>query len=176
MIYINLFLQFFHIGLFSFGGGYATLPFLYHIAETHKWYSVHDLTNMIAVASVTPGPVGVNVATFAGYVTAGILGAFIATCSVVLPSYIIVVSVAKFMEKFKDNDKVKAAVYALKPAGCGLLSAVAVDMFVNDLNFIGTLFLGVLFYISLKLKKDPLFYLGVSAIFGLLAGILHLTT
>lgn len=174
MIYFNLFLQFFHIGLFSFGGGYATLPFLYHIAETTNWYSVQQLTDMIALSSVTPGPVGVNVATFAGYTVAGILGGLIATCSVILPSYIIVILIAKFLEKYKENEKVQAAIYALKPAGCGLLSAVAIDMFVNNLNFTGALFLGVLFFISIKLKKDPLFYLGVSAIFGLMAGLLHI--
>ena len=176
MIYLNLFFQFFYTGLFSFGGGYATLPFLYHIAETQKWYTVQQLTDMIALASVTPGPVGVNVATFAGFVTAGICGSVIATTAVVLPSYIIVISVAKFLEKFRGNEKVQAAVYALKPAGCGLLSAVAIDMFMNNLNIIGMLFLGVLFYISLKLKKDPVFYLGVSAIFGLFAGLLHVVS
>lgn len=176
MIYLNLFFQFFYTGLFSFGGGYATLPFLYHIAETQKWYTVQQLTDMIALASVTPGPVGVNVATFAGFITAGILGAFIATTAVVLPSYIIVVSVAKFLEKYRSNKKVQAAIYALKPAGCGLLSAVAIDMFMNNLNIVGMLFLGVLFYISLRLKKDPIFYLGASAVFGLFAGLLHVVS
>lgn len=175
MIYLNLFLQFFHIGLFSFGGGYATIPFLYHIAETHPWYTFQQLSDMIALSSVTPGPVGVNVATFAGYTVAGIVGSLIATFAVLLPSYIIVISVAKFLEKFRENYRVKAAIYALKPAGCGLLSAVAVDMFVNNLNFIGMLFLGVLFFISIRLKKDPIFYLGVSAVFGMLAGLLNIT-
>ena len=91
--YLKLFLEFFHIGLFSFGGGYATLPFLYHIADVQKWYTTKQLSDMIALSSITPGPVGVNVATFAGFSTAGIDGAAIATISVILPSFIIVIIV-----------------------------------------------------------------------------------
>ena len=95
MIYLKLFLEFFHIGLFSYGGGYATLPFLYHIVEKYGWYTTSQLSDMIAISSVTPGPLGVNVATFAGYVTAGILGAFIATVSILLPSIIIVIIITE---------------------------------------------------------------------------------
>ncbi len=175
MIYLNLFLQFFHIGLFSFGGGYATLPFLYHIAEVQKWYTVQQLTDMIALSSITPGPVGVNVATFAGFATSGILGSLVATTSIILPSYIIVILVSKLLEQFKTNKNVKAAIYALKPAGCGLLAAVGIDMFVNNTNIWGMILLVVLFIISRKQKHDPLFYLGVSALVGLFAGFLHLT-
>ena len=175
MLYIKMFLQFFHIGLFSFGGGYATIPFLYHLAETQPWFTVRQLTDMIALSSVTPGPVGVNVATFAGFTTGGIAGSLIATTAIVLPSYIIVITISKLLEKFRDNEDIQAAIYALKPAGCGLLAAVAINMFITNLNFIGMLFLGLLFYISTRLKKDPLFYLGVSALFGLAAGLLHLT-
>lgn len=175
MLYASIFIQFFHIGLFSFGGGYATLPFLYHLAETHPWYTVQQLADMIAISSVTPGPVGVNVATFAGYTTGGILGSLVATIAVVLPSYIIVVTISKILENFKNDERVKAAIYALKPAGCGLLAAVAINMFITNLNYVGMLFLALLFYISLRLKKDPLFYLSISALFGLAAGLLHLT-
>ena len=117
MIYLQLFLEFFHIGLFSFGGGYATLPFLYHIAENQGWYTTKQLTDMIAVSSITPGPVGVNVATFAGYTTSGILGALVATTSVILPSLIIVVIISKLLEQFKHNKYVKSVIYSIKPAG-----------------------------------------------------------
>ncbi len=175
MIYLNLFIQFFHIGLFSFGGGYATLPFLYHIAENQQWYTIKQLTDMIAISSITPGPVGVNVATFAGFTTSGILGALVATTSVILPSYILVIIISKFLEQFETNQNVRAAIYALKPAGCGLLAAVAVDMFINNANLPGMFLLAILFFISLKQKHDPLFYLAVSALVGLFAGFLHLT-
>jgi len=176
MIYLNLFLQFFHIGLFSFGGGYATLPFLYHMAETQKWFTTQQLTDMIAVSSITPGPVGVNVATYAGFTTSGILGALIATTAVVIPSFVIILIISKILEQFKSNKHVQAAIYALKPAGCGLLAAVGIDMFANNINTPGMAFLLLLFFISKHKKHDPLFYLGVSAIFGILAGFLHLTT
>ena len=106
-LYLQLFLQFFHVGVFSFGGGYATLPFLYDIAEKFHWYTPKQLTDMLAISSITPGPVGVNVATFAGFTTSGILGALIATTAVILPSFIIVTIISKALDKFKTNRTVK---------------------------------------------------------------------
>ena len=175
MIYLKLFLEFFHIGLFSFGGGYATLPFLYNIADVQKWYTTKELADMIAISSITPGPIGVNVATFAGFKTAGILGSLIATTSVILPSFIIVVIVSKVLEQFKHNKYVRSVIYTLKPAGCGLLAAVGVDMFINNINIPGMVLLAGLFFASLTEKRDPLFYLGVSALVGLIAGFFNLT-
>lgn len=175
MIYLKLFLEFFHIGLFSFGGGYATLPFLYHIADVQKWYTAKQLSDMIAISSVTPGPVGVNVATFAGFTTSGILGALIATTSVVLPSLIIVIVISKLLEQFRHNKYIKSVIYTLKPAGCGLLAAVGVNMFVDNINLLGMLLLAGLFIASLIEKRDPLFYLGVSAVVGLVAGFFNWT-
>ena len=174
MIYLKLFLEFFHIGLFSFGGGYATIPFLYHIANVQKWYTTKQLSDMIAVSSITPGPVGVNVATFAGFKTAGILGAAIATASVILPSFIIVIS--KLLEQFKHNKYVQSVIYTLKPAGCGLLAAIGVDMFIDNINLLGMVLLVCLFVASITEKRDPLFYLAVSAVVGLVAGFFNLTT
>lgn len=171
MIFLQLFLEFFHIGLFSFGGGYATLPFLYHIAENQGWYTTKQLTDMIAVSSITPGPVGVNVATFAGYTTSGILGALVATSSVILPSLIIVVIISKLLEQFKHNKYVKSVIYSIKPAGCGLLAAVAVDMFLTEVNIKSIVLLLILFGLSLGKKRDPLFYLGISAGAGLLISL-----
>ena len=129
-LFVQLFFQFFHIGVFSFGGGYATLPFLYEIAEKFHWYSTRQLTDMLAISSITPGPIGVNMATFAGFSTSGILGALIATIAIVLPSLIIVTITSKIIDKFKTNLYVKNAVRALKPAGCALLSAVGTRYFI----------------------------------------------
>ena len=176
MIYLKLFLESFHIGLFSFGGGYATLPFLYHIADVQKWYTTKQLSDMIAVSSITPGPVGVNVATFAGFKTAGLLGAAIATTSVILPSFIIVIIISKLLEQFKHNKYVQSVIYTLKPAGCGLLAAIGVDMFIDSINLLGMVLLVCLFVASITEKRDPLFYLGVSAVVGLVAGFFNLTT
>ena len=175
MIYLQLIFEYFKTGLFAFGGGYATLPFLYQISATHGWYSSKQLSDMLAVSSITPGPVGVNMATFSGFTTAGILGALLATSSVVLPSLIIVVIIAKLLAKFRENRHVQAAIYALKPAGCGLLAAVVINMFQENIHstWAYVLFLGLL-VMSLKIKKDPLIYLGLSAIVGLGLGVFNI--
>jgi chromate transporter len=174
-IYLKLFLQFFHIGLFSFGGGYATLPFLYDIVEKFHWYSVSQLTNMIALSSVTPGPIGINMATFAGFTTTGILGSLIATASIVLPSLIFVTVVSKIIDKFKTNSYVNNVIRTLKPAGCALLTAVFIKLlFTSKLHLIGIILL-VVFIISACMKKrEPLFYLGLSAIIGIICGYLNI--
>jgi len=176
MIFTQLFFEFFHIGLLSFGGGYATLPFLYHIADVRQWYSAAQLTDMIAVSSITPGPVGINVATFAGFKTAGILGSLVATASIVLPSFILVLIISRLLTQFKENKYVRSIIYTLKPAGCALLAAVGVNMFVTNTNVLGMGLLVVLFILSLIEKRDPLFYLGISAIVGLVAGVLGLVS
>lgn len=170
-LFIQLFLQFFHVGVFSFGGGYATLPFLYDIAEKYHWYSAKQLTDMLAISSITPGPIGVNVATFAGFATSGILGSLIATTAIILPSYIIVTIVYKVLDKFRTNRNVKGAIRGLKPAGCALLSAVGIKLlFTSNLHLLGTLILVAFVVASLKQKHDPLFYLEISAVLGLVIG------
>ena len=168
---IQLFLQFFHVGVFSFGGGYATLPFLYDIAEKFHWYTSKQLTDMLAISSITPGPVGVNVATFAGFTTKGILGALIATTAVILPSFIIVTIVSKVLDKFRTNRTVQGAIRGIKPAGRALLSAVGLKLiFTSNLNLLGTLILIAFISTSFIKKQDPLIYLGISAIAGLVLG------
>lgn len=174
MIYLQLFWQFFQIGIFSFGGGYATLPFLYVIADKFHWFTTSELTNMLAISSITPGPVGVNVATFAGFNSAGIIGSMLATTAVVLPSFIIVTIVSKTLEKFKTNRFVKSAVKSLKPAGCALLSSVGIKLlFTSNLYLFGTLLLILLIILSFIKKLDPLFYLGISAVAGLILGSIN---
>ncbi len=171
---INLFVQFFHIGVFSFGGGYATLPFLYDIAEKFHWYTVGQLTNMLALSSITPGPVGMNMATFTGYTTAGISGALIATLAIAIPSYIFVTIISKVLDKFKKNVYVQGGIKALKPAGCALLSAVGIKLiFSSNLNLIGTIILLIFLTSGFIKKRDPLFYLLFAAIVGIIVGELH---
>ena len=174
MIYWELFKEFFHIGLFSYGGGYATLPFLYHIAENKGWYTVDQLTNMIAVSSVTPGPVGVNVATFAGFVTSGVLGSLIATTAVILPSFVLILIIYRLLDKFRTNKYVRSIIYMLKPTGCGLLAAVGIEMFIQDINMLGMVLLVGLFIAGMGEKRSPMFYLGVSALAGIAAGLFNL--
>ena len=184
MIYLLLIYEFLKVGLFSVGGGYATLPFLYHISETYNWYSAKELVDMLAISSITPGPVGINVATFAGFKTAGLFGAILSTTSLILPSFLIVVFISKLLNKFKENFYVQSILYAIKPAGCALIAAVGFRLFKdyilrdttsfalnNITNFIdikAIILLIGLFIMSLKIKKNPLIYLGVSAICGIL--------
>lgn len=177
MILWDLFWNFFNIGVFSFGGGYATLPFLYNISEVYNWYTFDDLSNMIAISSITPGPIGINMATFAGFKTAGLIGSLVATTAIALPSLIFVVFISKALRKFSENIYVKSIIYVLKPLGCGLLSAVGVNMFINNflgenINLYNIAFLVLLILISLHKKLNPLFYLGIAAIYGLIAGFL----
>jgi len=171
ILYLQLFLAFFHVGVFSFGGGYATLPFLYAISERYHWYTTGQLTDMLAISSITPGPVGVNMATFAGFTSGGLLGSIIATTAIILPSYIIVMIVSKLLDKFKTNQNVKGAVRGLKAAGCALLSAVGIKLiFTSNLHLLGSILLISLLVSGFVWKRDPLLYLGISAIVGLVIG------
>ena len=123
MIYLQLFIEFFKVGLFSIGGGLATLPFLYNISDRLRWYSHMDLANMIAISESTPGPVGVNTATYVGNTVAGILGTVVATAALIVPSIIIIIIISKFLNKFKDSKHVKNVFYGLRPASVGLIAA-----------------------------------------------------
>ena len=173
-LYLHLIKEFFQIGVFSFGGGFATLPFLYDISERCAWYSAQDLSQMVAVASITPGPIGINVATYAGLKTGGILGAFLATSSVILPAFFIVIFVSKLLKKYNENCYVKSVLEILKPTSCALLSYVVIQLIysnlvkssVNQSSSI-VLFLGLLF-LCITRKKDALFYIFVSIIIGLI--------
>lgn len=169
MIYLQLFFEFFKIGLFSFGGGYATIPFLYHISQTYNWYSLNELTQMVAVASITPGPVGINVATYAGLKSAGILGSALATTAEMLPSLFLVIIVSKLLKKFSDNFYVKSTIETLKPISCALLTSVAIGLLKPEIRDVkAMILLAVLILISWKSKRDPLFYILISAVIGII--------
>ena len=172
MIYTQLVYEFIKIGLFSFGGGYATLPFLYHISQEYNWYTLEELSQMTAVASITPGPIGINVATYAGLKTAGILGSATATIAEMLPSLILVIIVAKLLNKFSDNFYIKTIVTTLKPIGSALLASVAIGLLKPSITDIKALILlAVLLILSWKTKKDPLCYILISATVGVVLTI-----
>lgn len=129
MIFLQLFWEFFKIGLFAMGGGPATLPFLMELADKYDWYALEDLTDMVAVSESTPGPLGVNMATYAGYRAAGILGGLIATLALVLPSVIIIILIAKFLTDFSQRPVVKAVFLAVRPAVTALIAAAIWGLF-----------------------------------------------
>jgi chromate transporter len=122
MTYISLILEFFKTGLLSVGGGLATIPFLREIGEKHGWFTEQELINLIAISESTPGPLGVNMATYAGFNAAGIIGGITATLSLVLPSVIIVLLVARLMNRCGANRIIIGAFWALRPAAAGLIA------------------------------------------------------
>lgn len=133
MVYLQLFIEFFKIGLFAVGGGLATIPFLMELPEKYDWYTKADMASMIAISESTPGPVGVNMATYAGYNAAGISGGIIATLSLVLPSLIIITIIAKLLADFNKNPYVKSAFWSIRPAVTGLIATAVVGIFQTSL-------------------------------------------
>ena len=123
MLYLRLFWEFFKTGLFAVGGGMATLPFLYSMSDATGWFSHAQLADMIAVSESTPGPIGVNMATYVGFSTAGIPGAVAATLGLITPSVIIILIIARVLAAFRQNKVVDAAFYGLRPCSVGLIAA-----------------------------------------------------
>ena len=123
MLYLRLFWEFFKTGLFAVGGGMATLPFLYSMSDATGWFTHAQLADMIAVSESTPGPIGVNMATYVGFSTAGVPGAGVATLGLITPSVIIILIIAKVLAAFRQNKTVDAAFYGLRPCSVGLIAA-----------------------------------------------------
>lgn len=123
-----LFWEFLKIGLFSVGGGMATLPFLYDLSDSTGWFTHAQLADMLAVSESTPGPVGINMATYVGYTVGGFGGALLATLGVILPGTVIVLIIASMLDKFRGNKYVDAAFYGLRPASTGLIAAAGVSV------------------------------------------------
>ena len=128
MTYLRLFWEFFKTGLFAVGGGMATVPFLKNIGLATGWYSQTDLMNMLAVSESTPGPIGINMATYVGFVTRGIPGAIISTLGLVTPSVIVILIIAAFLKAFRHNRYVEAAFYGLRPASTAMVAAAGLSV------------------------------------------------
>ena len=131
---LRLYWEFFKTGLFAVGGGMATLPFLKDIGETTGWYTYSDLMNMLAVSESTPGPIGINMATYVGFTVGGVPGAVIATIGEVTPSIIVILLVAMMLQKFRDSRYVNHAFYGLRPASTGLIGAACVSVILEVLT------------------------------------------
>ena len=157
-LYLRLYWEFFKTGLFAIGGGMATLPFLKDIGATTGWFSQTDLMNMLAVSESTPGPVGINMATYVGYTVGGVPGAIVATIGEVTPSIIVILIVAAMLAKFRDSQYVANAFYGLRPATVGLIAAAAL-LLMNSENFIdykSFLIFGSAFILTWKFKINPI--------------------
>ena len=187
MIWLRLFIEFFKTGLFAIGGGLATIPFLRNMANNPSlnWFDEKLLGNMIAVGESTPGPIGVNMATYVGYtvgydhggVIGALFGGFSATLALVLPSVIIIILVAKLLQAFKENKYISRSFYAIRPAVTGMIASAAVTMiksgvFTDSGNFIqainvkaAILFAALLFFTN-KVKLHPIFYIVIAGAIG----------
>lgn len=176
MIFLQLFWEFFKTGLFALGGGMATVPFLFDISAKTGWFTAAELANMIAISESTPGPIGVNMATYVGFRTAGIPGGIIATLGLITPSVIIVVIVAKILTRFKDSPIVETIFRYLRPAVIGLILFAFWQLV--PLTFLGAeknililpvIAFAVILFCLIKFKKvHPIVWIGVGAIFGLI--------
>ena len=128
MIYLQLFWEFFKTGLLSVGGGLATLPFLYDMAARYDWFTAEELANMLAVSESTPGPIGVNMATYAGINAAGIPGGLVATFALILPAFLIMLLVVGALERFRENRIVNCVMKVLRPVSVGLIASAALTV------------------------------------------------
>ena len=135
MIYLRLFYEFFKVGLFSVGGGLATVPFLSDIGSRTGWFTAADLANMLAISESTPGPIGVNMATYVGFHTGGIPGGIIATLGLIAPAILVISIIVLFLKKFRESRVVDSVFYGLRPASTALITAALVEVVTIALMF-----------------------------------------
>ena len=185
MILLQLFFEFAKTGAFAVGGGMATIPFLQDIGARTGWFTNADLTTMIAVSESTPGPIGINMATFVGYQTAGIPGAVVASLGLLFPGLIIISIVACFLQKFRQSKTVEAAFSGLRPASMALIVAAGLSVALSVLVVVGgsgtmghtfsihwpALLLAVMIFFAMRNKKlkklHPIAFIAISAVIGI---------
>lgn len=183
MIYLRLFFEFFKTGLFAVGGGLATIPFLQEMADRTGWFTREFLSDMIAVAESTPGPIGVNVATYAGFTTAGIPGALIASLGLIMPSVILILIIGMMLDRFKNNPYVNRAFYGIRPMVVGMIAAVALNLIISsvfriDLGALKETISGIdwrilvmfaaFLFATNKWKLHPILYIVIAGMLGAL--------
>ena len=182
MIYLRLFLEFCRVGLFSVGGGLATIPFLTDLGERTGWFTSGQLADMIAISESTPGPMGVTMATYVGFETAGLPGAVIATLGLITPSIIIIMIIAGFLQKFRQSKTVDAIFQGLRPASTALIAAAVLSVAMSVLFTAGSttehvfsvhwpaVILAVVVFLCMrqeKLKKlHPVVFIALAAVAG----------
>lgn len=176
MIYLRLFYEFFKIGLFAIGGGQATIPFLFDLSSRLQWFTVEELTDMIALSECTPGPIGVNMAAYVGLSVKGLLGSLCTTLGLVTPSVVIITIIACLASAFNEKLLVKTVIKYLKAASIGLICYAVVKVAKTALldsegSFLvlNTVFFVVLFVVVRCFRKvHPIVFLAIGAVFGIL--------
>ncbi len=187
MILLRLFFEFCKVGLFSVGGGLATIPFLTNMGMRTGWFSPAQLADMIAISESTPGPLGVNMATYAGYTTAGIPGGIVATLGLIFPSIIIILVISGFLQKFRQSKVVDAVFYGLRAASVALITTAMLqvakialmdhttaDGTVQTFYWPAIILCAAVFicirYTPLK-KVHPIVFIAASAVIGIVLGM-----
>ena len=190
MTVLTLFLEFLKIGMFSVGGGMATLPFIYALSEKTGWYSVQEIADMLAVSESTPGPIGINTATYVGYKVAGVPGALAASVGIIIPGLLLVIIIMTVLNKFRDNKYVNGAFYGLRPASIGLIIAAGLlvakitlltlpqyqethallDLFNWKALLLAAVLLVFTRYIKQTKNLHPIFFIAASALIGVIFG------
>lgn len=185
MICLRLFYEFFKVGLFSIGGGLATIPFLTDMGNRTGWFTPGDLANMIAISESTPGPLGINMATYVGYQTCGIAGGVIATLGLICPAIVIITIIAGFLKKFRSSRTVDAVFYGIRPASTALIAAALAEVISialmfhpvaatgeTQLFYWPAIALAAAIFICLRLrplqKVHPIVFIAVSAVCGII--------
>lgn len=184
MILLQLYWEFFKVGLFSIGGGMATIPFLENLATKTGWFTLQNLLDIVAVAESTPGPIGVNSATYVGFLTSGKLGAIVSTMGLITPSIIIILIIAKLLEKFKGNRIVNNVFYGLRPASTALIASAGISLIVltfwtsngdsilSSLNIKGIALALILLFLTRWFKPTkklhPIIFILFSALMGII--------
>lgn len=183
MIYIALFLSFIQVGLFSFGGGFAALPLIQNqVVNIHGWLSVSQFTDLITISQMTPGPIGINAATFVGIQIAGIPGAITATVASVIPSIIITISLAHIYQKYKTISTFQGVLLGLRPAVVALILGAGIRIFTvaifseNNISLQNTSFTNLFIFVASfillrRYKFDPIHIILISGILGIAFGI-----
>lgn len=182
MILLRLYVEFFKTGLFAVGGGLATIPFLQTMGEATGWFTNADLTMMIAVSESTPGPIGINMATYVGFTAAGVLGSVIAVLGLITPSILVILAIAGFLQRFRQSKAVDAVFYGLRPASTALIASACLTVAMTVLIRVGgttehtfglhwpAIVLAVAVFLAMrheKLKKlHPIVFIGISALIG----------
>ena len=186
MTILRLIAEFFKTGLFAVGGGLATLPFLYEMGENTGWFTAQDVLNLLAVSESTPGPIGINMSTYVGFITAGVPGAVVASLALTAPCIIVILLVIQVLDKFKDSPLVEGIFKALRPASIGMITAALLGVVQESLlhleafagwnsvlsvfNWKGIALAVVLWFVMKKWKTHPIAYIAIAAAAGIVFG------
>jgi chromate transporter len=183
MIYLMLFWNFFQIGLFSIGGGYAALPLIQNrIVDVNKWLTMTEFTDLITISEMTPGPIAINSSTFVGIQVAGIAGAIVSTLGFVAPSCIIVISLALIYYRYKEMSVIKGILMGLRPGVVALIASAGLAIFIltlwgeqgfstniSDIDYISLCLFAASFIVLRKYKPNPIYIISGAGIIGMIA-------